>query len=323
MSALDNLRKRLEFEGGIEQEQRMNKAKLSSLKRALVYSYQAQTAILTDGREFKCLINHDRLKEDYDDKIISIPYEDRCLNPGEFRGIIADSEIKKIGMKVGDTFTWKETNSKWIVIQEILEENAYFRGTIRRAKDEVIIDGKSYPAYIKRARYGDLWHTKEDISWSEMGYEVIMYVTADPVTRQFFHRFQKVKIKDRLWEVNMVDDMTSKTMLLVFMKETFTNNFYDHDNTNGGNSTENNQTPQGPHISGEDFGFPYDKLEFTIVGTDGGEWSVSDNKKAKIEQQNSQRVALTIVASKKGDFTLFYKKEGQPIIEKKIEIKSF
>lgn len=51
-------------------------------------------------------------------------------------------------MKVGDVFTWKETDTRWIIIQEILEENAYFRGTIRKAEDEVIINGHPYYGYL-------------------------------------------------------------------------------------------------------------------------------------------------------------------------------
>jgi hypothetical protein len=46
----------------------------------LLYSYQAATAILEDGREFRCLINPDKNKPAYDNKIISIPYKDICLN---------------------------------------------------------------------------------------------------------------------------------------------------------------------------------------------------------------------------------------------------
>lgn len=107
MSSLDNLKTRLKFNGGGSQEQRMDLDKLRSLKKALLYSYQAQTAILKDNREFKCLINHDKLKEDYDDKIISIPYEDICLNATK-----GDKKIQEIGMKVGDIFTWKETNTQ-------------------------------------------------------------------------------------------------------------------------------------------------------------------------------------------------------------------
>ena len=58
----------------------MSKGKVRTLKKALLYSYQAETAILSDGREFRCLINPDKNKPDYDNKIISIPFQDICLN---------------------------------------------------------------------------------------------------------------------------------------------------------------------------------------------------------------------------------------------------
>ena len=76
MSGLDNLRTRLNYQGGIKAESRFQKDKEKSLKKALIYSYQAETAILSDGREFRCLINTNKTKADYDAKIISIPYED-------------------------------------------------------------------------------------------------------------------------------------------------------------------------------------------------------------------------------------------------------
>jgi hypothetical protein len=50
----------------------------------LLYSYQAATAILPNGREFRCLINPDKNKPAYDNKILSIPYKDICLNAERF-----------------------------------------------------------------------------------------------------------------------------------------------------------------------------------------------------------------------------------------------
>jgi hypothetical protein len=46
----------------------------------LLYSYQAATAVRADGREFRCLINPDKNKPAYDNKILSVPYWDHCLN---------------------------------------------------------------------------------------------------------------------------------------------------------------------------------------------------------------------------------------------------
>ena len=81
----------------------MNLDKLKSLKKALLYSYQSATAQLSDGREFRCLINPDKLKTDYDNKIISIPFEDICLNEDKI-GKTTEG-IQPIGMKPGDVFT--------------------------------------------------------------------------------------------------------------------------------------------------------------------------------------------------------------------------
>ena len=66
MSGLDNLATRLQYYGGNKQINRMNEDKLRSLKKALLYSYQSATAILSDGREFRCLINPDQTKNLFD-----------------------------------------------------------------------------------------------------------------------------------------------------------------------------------------------------------------------------------------------------------------
>ena len=167
MSGLDNLRTRLKSNGGIPQINRMNEHKLQSLRKALLYSYQSATAILADGREFRCLINPDLIKHQYDEKFISIPFEDICLGvmteevdpeTGEVKKIEKPKKpdgktsdaIEKIGMKCGDVFTWKETNTDWIVYLQRLEETAYFRAEIRRCKYEVDVNGKKYKVFAGR-----------------------------------------------------------------------------------------------------------------------------------------------------------------------------
>lgn len=82
MSNKDNMGIRLNYRGGANQQARMNEDKLRTLKRALLYSYQAATAVLSDGREFRCLINPNKLSLDLDNKILSIPFVDLCLNGG-------------------------------------------------------------------------------------------------------------------------------------------------------------------------------------------------------------------------------------------------
>ncbi len=318
MSALDNLKNRIDYYGGPNQESRMNNDKLWSLRRALWYSYQGQTAILQDGREFRCLINHDKLKEDYDDKIISIPYEDVCLN------LPSQEKYSYIGMKVGDVFTWKETNTKWIVIQEILEENAYFRGTIRKAEDEVIINGNSYYGYLGKWSKDALWHTKGLNSWSEMGYEVVLYITKNEETEDFFHRFKKVTINNRLWEVQMVNDITSETMLIIYLKEAFTNEFETADNIAGeenGNNTQPIDENMEYIISGDDSVYPFNKATYTIDGINGGNWVIIGSK-ARIIEQTDTSVVISITSAKSGNIELKYVKDNEILATKNVVIKS-
>lgn len=315
MSSLDNLKNRINYNGGVVAEQRMNLDKLRSLKKALLYSYQAQTAELTDGRQFKCLINHDKLKEDYDDKIISIPYRDICLNAETQEG------EEDIGMKVGDTFTWVETSTKWIVIQEILEENAYFRGTIRKAEDEIIINGKTYYGYLGKWSREGLWHTKKHTSWSEMGYEVVLYITKDETTMDYFHRFQKLWISGKYWGVQSVNDLTSDTMLIVYLKETFINEFADAAEEEQTEAEEENSEVNISAIQGLDNVYPFDTIVYTIEGYENGTWSLS-NTKAKINRQTSEEVSITITSAKSGSIDLIYKLENGDTIVKTITIKS-
>ena len=79
MSGLDNLNTRLRYYGG-NQQGRMNADKLKGLRKALLYSYQAVTLIMPlregedEPRKFRALINPDKTKNDYDQKIVSIPF---------------------------------------------------------------------------------------------------------------------------------------------------------------------------------------------------------------------------------------------------------
>jgi murein endopeptidase len=64
--------------GGNRQQERMIKGKRRSLDRAVWNSYQAAEVIKIDAEDRKpvrALINPNKLKQDYDDKIISIGYE--------------------------------------------------------------------------------------------------------------------------------------------------------------------------------------------------------------------------------------------------------
>ena len=115
MSGLDRMKIRLGYVGG-SAEGRILKDRLKTLHKALNYSYQSSTIVIND-EEHKALINPDRLKMDYDDKIISADFE--------------------LNLKPGDIFYWKETKTNWIIYSQQLAERAYFRGSIRDCRHQI------------------------------------------------------------------------------------------------------------------------------------------------------------------------------------------
>ena len=73
---------------------RIREDKLRSLKRALYNSYQSAVIVFDkDDRQyhFRCLINHDKLKVDYEDKILSIPFKEVPVELQGQKGSIAEN----------------------------------------------------------------------------------------------------------------------------------------------------------------------------------------------------------------------------------------
>ena len=118
--SINNMKNRIKYLGGASQIERMNKDKLRSLKKALLYSYQAATAIFSDGREFRCLINPNKLSLDLDNKIISIPFKDVCLNSGNLNlpsnesqeGIWEDMKDLVATLTLSDIDIWEDMVDK-------------------------------------------------------------------------------------------------------------------------------------------------------------------------------------------------------------------
>ncbi len=320
MSGLDNLKTRLEYAGGVKAEGRFQNDKLKTLKKALLYSYQAATAILSDGREFRCLINSDKLKSDYDNKIISIPYEDICLNKSR-KGKTAEG-IEKIGMKPGDVFEWKETGTKWLVYLEFLEEDSYFRAEIRKCEAEVEINNKKYPVYIRGPVETTIqWNQKKGDVWNNINYSLIIYITKNEETLDYFHRFTKVKIDGNMWEVKAVDPYGGDGIIEVCLGEWYNNSIEEEENKEPDAPTPEID-PDSAYIDGKNIVYPFDICVYNIKNAGGGRWSI-DSKKAVITSQNPQTAKVRIASGKSGSFTLLYKRDGQDDISLPIEIESF
>lgn len=319
MSALENMKTRLDYNGGIAQIARMNADKLRSLKRAMIASYQSATAILADGREFKCLINPDKIKNTYDNKILSIPFEDVCLNASK-KGTTSQG-IVPINLKAGDVFTWKENGSQWLVYLQRLEETAYFRSEIRKCNKTIEINGNKYPVYVRGPEQLTIdWQKGNLEMFNKENYTLLMYITKNEETLDYFHRFTKIEIDGLPWEVQVVDSIATEGIIEVSLKETYKNTIEKEIK-----EEEEIVIPEKKdiYIKGFNKTLPYEEYLYEIIGTkDEGVWEISNNKAKIIGEKNQLQVKIGITTGRSGSFVLKYVREGLDAIELPITIES-
>ena len=307
---LDNLSTRLNYRGGRTAESRFQTDKLQTLKKALLYSYQAETMILQDGREFRCLINPDKLKNDYDNKILSVPFKDICLN-SEFLGIPSSLAEEAININVGDVFTWKETDTKWLVYLRYLNEDAYFRAEIRKCDSILTIDGNDYYAYVRGPVETTIrWNQKSKITWNDINYSAIAYVGVNEDTSKL-KRFSKVKLNGQSYEVKAINRETTGGIMILQLGEDYTNSLEEN---NVSTEESNNK------IKGDSVAYTYDVRNYYVEGESNGIWKLS-NDKARILSSTDTTVSIEFITSKKGQVDLIYDMGNVELILP-IEIKS-
>ena len=324
--SLELLNKRLQYQGG-NQEQRFINDKLRGLKRALLYSYQAATATLSDGKEFRCLINPDKNKPAYDNKILSIPYKDICLNAPRV-GKTSEGEVD-INIKPGDVFIWKETNTHWLVYLEYIEEDAYFRSEIRRCDQEVKIEDNSYWVYIRGPVETSIeWNQKAGIEWNTLNYSLVMYITADEITNNYFERFKTIKIldprynKEKTWQVVGVDPYYGDGIIQVFLDEYFENSIADAVAAENSAETgeENPVDETAAYIDGPTEVQQYSKAYYEIHNAEGGQWFIRWKEKTDPLNSSLKIIPLNISIGELGTFTLIYRIKGQDDITLDVKI---
>lgn len=319
MSGLNDMRKRIAYRGGASQVDRMIKDKEKSFKSSLYASYQSATAVLSDAREFRCLINPNKLSMELDDKVLSIPFEDKQIN---------GTETEKIGVKCGDVIQWKENGTYWIVYSQYLQEIAYFRGQMRQCEsDALLINGTPYRYYLKGPDEKSIdWQKTKHFIFNDLNYTVEIYISNNSETNEFFQRFKKCKVKGKSFEVQAVDRLSLDGLLIVYLKEDYENEWADEEPEEVIPPVE--ETPEeepmpalyrvrdtvAPSIQGPVEVYPYQKIEYTILNAAGGEWLLS-NRRARIIKSSESSVEIEITTGRSGSVSLIYRQvNGEDII---------
>lgn len=315
MSGYDSLITRLNYFGG-NAEGRMDEDKVRSLRKALLYSYQAATCELADGRQFRCLINPDKDKPDYDNKIISIPYKDIELSK-PIGGQTTLMGRETIGMKPGDVFKWVKTDTYWIVYLEHREERAYFRAEIRLCEKEVTIGNNTYHIYWKGPDETTIrWNQKKKVEWNDLNYGAEFYITANEETLAYLHRFAKVKIDGQTWQVAVVNSASGDGVIKVCLEEYF------NDSIGDAREEEKEQEPIViPSISPTSVK-PLDIVTFTAEGAaDGGQWTIP-TKYIEFISKEGNTMTAKIIRTKRGEFTLLYT-VGNEVYTQEVTVEPF
>ena len=295
---------RMKHQGGNLQQQRMIADKRRSLHRALRFSYQGADVRKIDSLDddfVRALINPNKLKQDYDDKIISIDYDDN--------------------FKCGDVFEWGGTNTHWLIYLQDLTELAYFRGDIRKCSHEIAWedeDGlhKTYAAIRGPVETKINYIQKHDISIDTPNYSLSILMPKTDSAVKYFQRYTKFYLQgdkdyNICWRVEAVDWLSTPGILEVIAVEYYRNETEDdiEEGVVGGLIAQ----PVNPNnkfveetIRGETFIKPKKQYEYTYEGNLEGIWSVGGNDCPVELIQNGKSVSVRWLNTYSGQFDLIY-----------------
>ena len=300
MSALDRMKQRLMYDGGPTQDDRNVKGKWYSFRAACGNSYQAEW-ITFNEQKCRCLINPDKLKEDYDQKVISIDF--------------------KYGMQNGDTFYWDRSKHHWLVYLQDYNEEAYFRASIRRCDYEIDVNGHKYWIYLRGpVETAIIWRQKHQIEFNELNYSLLFYIKKNEETLEFFERFKKIKFDGHNWRVATTDKYSQDGIIEVYLEE-----YYDNEMEDAMiEPVVIEPDKMHPYIDGPQTVRPYDNnISYSIVGGISNGAFVVNSNKVKITEMNDTSCKIEILTGKSDSFILSYKRENEDDINLEVIIKSF
>lgn len=308
----------------------MIKEKWRTLMHALKYSYQACTVQKVQSYNEvlpydwasenlpegglpqypfdRALINPDKVKQDYDDKIISIDYS--------------------AGYEPGDVFEWKKTGTYWLIYLQQITEDAYFRGEIRRCryrikfKDE---DGNwvSTWAAIRgpvETQINSIQKNQQRIDEPNLSLNILM--PRNEKTLHAFDRYSEFMLDGKVWRVEAPDSISMKNIIEVNAEEYYINRDTDdveNEIANGLVIEPVDPTPDS-EIEGNTFIKPKIAETYHVEET-GGKWTVLENAPVTLCPFGDTSVTVTWNKVVSGQFTLQWVKDDKSL-EKTIVVES-
>lgn len=325
INGLEKMKIRAGYLGYDSADGRNVEGKYKSFQAALKNSYQAEWITLDKdkvdengnslAKRYRCLINASRLTENFDKKVISIDFES--------------------GIDEGTVFWWDRTNRYWIVNLQQHTEEAYFRGTITRCDYELEINGKTYWASVRGpVETETIWNQKHGINWNDLNYSMVIEITKDSKTVNYFSRHQVIKMKMTYvdaedpsieheewhnWKVVATDKYSSNKIIEVYLDEWYDNSMEDAMIPDEEIEVDTTQ----PYIEGPADIYVFDtNISYNIIGFNSGSFVVN-SKNAKINFATETSCALDVIATKATKFDLIFIADDGTKVVKEINIKSF
>lgn len=321
----NDMAKRLKTSGGFAQQNRMIRDKQRSLDKATMYSYQGawvrknkQNNVEDNVDEpVRALINPDKTKMDYDDKIISIQF--------------------KHGYRPGDVFEWCQTNTYWLILLQDLTELAYLRAEIRRCSQEISWQDENGLHSTFAAIRGPVetkidYIQKHGISVDNPNYSLHIYMPMTDDTLEYFQRYSKFYLnnadkitKNICWRVEAVDSISTPNIIELTAVEYYANEI--EDDIENGLVGALKVEPIDPSpissnaiifITGETFIKPKKEYVYSIGGKIKGEWAVQKDRPVTIEPFTNEKgfpaVKVKWNSTYSGQFELSYGNYNKTIV---------
>ena len=297
--------------GGNRQQERMIKDKRRSLDSAVWFSYQGAEVVKTDAedrRPIRALINPNKLKQDYDDKIISIGYE--------------------YDFAPGTVFEWLGTKTYWLIYLQDLTELAYFRGDIRKCSYQINWEDEegnlhsTYAAVRGPVETKINFIQKHGTSVDTPNHSLNILMPKTDAAVEYFTRYKKFYLQgdETCWRVEATDWISMPGILEVIAVEYYANE--DEDDIEAGivggliEEIENPNEESRDVINGETFIKVKKTYEYEFDGALKSEWLVDKDYPVTItvDPNNIRKISLKWNDSYSGQFDLYYGKYKKTIV---------
>lgn len=322
---------RLDAAGGFTQQDRMIRDKRRTLDRAVQYSYQGayvrkyipdDIEVMEGERQVapvRALINPNKLKQDYDDKIISIGYE--------------------YNFRTGDIFEWCNTGTYWLIYLQDMTELAYFRGDIRRCTYTIEwLDDEGNKHSTMAAVRGPVetkinYIQKHQISVDQPNYSLNILMPQNEETLAYFKRYSKFYLQDDsvCWRVEAIDWISTPGILQVVAVEYYANETEDdiENGLVGALKVEvidpNKEREEGQEyiIQGETFIKPKKVYLYSVDTSVAGDWYLDRKnlpvKLTKVIDEHgivdSHQIQLSWTKPISGQFNLWFGDANGPLFD--------